>query len=178
MGSLEEHSMNTTPAASGNRIARLWGVRGRTTAAAVVLVGGAVLGATAASADSQSPAPSASPSASPSAAAGSGNAKHAAAHPFVRSLRNELRVDIKGGDGFGDKAHVIAYALIHRTQAFGKLPANLQADLKTLESAAAADRDAAAAKIKDTALNGGYGDKIQKEAKAIQDKVNQAPAKQ
>ncbi|WP_018760645.1 hypothetical protein [Arthrobacter sp. 135MFCol5.1] len=171
--------MNTTPSTSRNRTARFWAVRGGAVAAGVVLVGGAVFGATAAFADGQSPAPSASPSASPSAGSGSGsgNAKHAA-HPFVRSLRNELRVDIKGGDGFGDKAHVIAYALIHRAQAFGKLPANLQADLKTLEAAAASDRDAAAAKIKDTALNGGYGDKIQKEAKAIQDKVNQAPAKQ
>ena len=168
--------MNTTPAASGNRIARLWGVRGRTTAAAVVLVGGAVFGATAASADSQSPAPSAPATASPSAAASAG-AKHPGVHPFVAALRTELRVDIKGGDGFGDKAHEIAYRLIHRTAAFAKLPANLQADLKTLEGAAASDRDGAAAKIKDTALNGGYGDKIQKEAKAIQDKVNQAPAK-
>ena len=166
--------MNTTPSTSRTGIARLWGVRGRAVAAGVVLVGGAVFGATAAFADSQSPAPSASPSASPSTGSGSGSGKH----PFVRSLRTELRVDIKGGDGSGDKAHVIAYALIHRAQAFGKLPANLQADLKTLEAAAASDRDAAAAKIKDTALNGGYGDKIQKEAKAIQDKVNQAQAKQ
>ncbi|MHC6229995.1 hypothetical protein ACX5I6_09880 [Arthrobacter sp. MMS24-T111] len=167
--------MNTTPSTPRDRTARFWAVRGGAVAAGVVLVGGAVFGATAAFADGQSPAPSASPSAG--SGSGPGNAKHAA-HPFVRSLRNELRVDIKGGDGFGDKAHVIAYALIHRAQAFGKLPANLQADLKTLEAAAASDRDAVAAKIKDTALNGGYGDKIQKEAKAIEDKVNQAPAKQ
>jgi hypothetical protein len=71
----------------------------------------------------------------------------------------------------------VAYVLIHRTEAFGKLPANLQADLKTLEAAAASERDADAAKIKDTALDGGYGDQIQKEAKAIETNAAKAPAK-
>jgi len=71
----------------------------------------------------------------------------------------------------------VAYVLIHHTDAFAKLPANLQADLKTLESAAAADRDGDATKIKDTALNGGYGNKIQEQAKTIQTNATQMPAK-
>ncbi|MGO4234707.1 hypothetical protein [Pseudarthrobacter sp. YAF2] len=168
--------MNTNPTAPRNRDTRLWRVRAGAAAAGAVLIGGAVLGATSASAASQNPSPSAG--ASSAAAAGPGSGKHPAAHPFVRALRTELRVDIQAADGFGDKAHEIAYVLIHQTAAFDKLPANLQADLKTLEAAAASDRDGDAAKIKDNALNGGYGDKIQKEAKAIQTKLAQTPAKQ
>ena len=169
--------MNTNPTAPRNRDTRLWRVRAGAAAAGAVLIGGAVLGATSASAASQNPSPSAGAS-SAAATAGPGNGKHPAAHPFVRALRTELRVDIQAADGFGDKAHEIAYVLIHHTAAFDKLPANLQADLKTLEAAAASDRDGDAAKIKDNALNGGYGDKIQKEAKAIQTKLAQTPAKQ
>ncbi|UUL77414.1 hypothetical protein NG819_08085 [Pseudarthrobacter sp. Fe7] len=168
--------MNTTPAAPRNRSARPWRVRAGAAAAGAVLVGGAVLGATAASAAGPTPSPSAGASSAPGAP-GTGNGKHRAAHPFVRALRTELRVDIQAGDGFGDKAHQIAYVLIHHSAAFAKLPANLQADLKTLEAPAASDRDGDAAKIKDNALNGGYGDKIQKEAKAIQAKAAQTPAK-
>jgi len=168
--------MNTNPTAPRNRNARQWRVRAGAAAAGAVLIGGAVLGATSASAASQSPSPSAG--ASSAAAAGPGSGKHPAAHPFARALRNELRVDIEAKAGFGDKAHEIAYVLIHHTAAFAKLPANLQEDLKTLEAAAASDRDGDAAKIKDTALNGGYGDKIQKEAKAIQTKLAQTPTKQ
>lgn len=171
--------MNTTPAAPRNRSARPWRVRAGAAAAGAVLAGGAVLGATAASAASPSPSPSAGNASAPgtTAAPGTSNGKHRAAHPFVRALRTELRVDIQAGDGFGDKAHQIAYVLIHHATAFAKLPANLQTDLKTLEAAAASDRDGDAAKIKDNALNGGYGDKIQKEAKAIQAKAAQTPAK-
>ena len=168
--------MNTTPAAPRNGSARLWRVRAGAAAAGAVLIGGAVLGATAASAASQSPSPSAGAS-SAAAASGSGTGKQHAAHPFVRALRTELTVDIQAKSGFGDKAHEIAYGLIHNTKAFAKLPANLQADLKTLEAAAASDRDGDAAKIKDNALNGGYGDQVQKEAKAIQTKAAQTPAK-
>lgn len=167
--------MNTTPDALRTPSARLWRVRAGAAAAGAVLIGGAVLGATSASAASQSPSPSAG--ASTAAAAAPGNGKQAAARPFARALRTELRVDIQAKDGFGDKAHEVAYILIHHADAFAKLPANLQADLKTLEAAAASDRDGDAAKIKDTALNGGYGDKIQKAAKAIEAKAAQTPAK-
>lgn len=170
--------MNNTPTPTpSSRTSRPWRIRAAATAAGAVLIGGGVWGATAAMADSQSPVPSASPSSSASTAAGPGNGTQQAKRPFVRALRTELRIDIRGGDGFGDKAHEVAYVLIHHTDAFAKLPANLQADLKTLEEAAAAERDGDATKIKDTALNGGYGDQIQKEAKAIQAKAAQSAAK-
>ncbi len=91
-------------------------------------------------------------------------------------MREELRIDLRAKTGFGDKAHVLAYGLINHPKAFAKLPANLQTDLKTLEAAPAAERDADAVKIKDTALNGGYGAALQTEAKAIQTKMAQAPA--
>src|ERR1700694_4137084 len=140
--------MNTTPTPTpSSRTARLWRIRGGATAAGVVLIGGAVLGATAASADSQGPSPPPSPSSAGSTAAGSGRGTQQAKHPFARALRTELRVDIRAEAGFGDKAHEVAYVLIHHTDAFGKLPANLQTDLKTLEAAAASERDGDATKI-------------------------------
>jgi hypothetical protein len=168
--------MNTKPTSISSG-ARRWRIRVGATAAGAVLIGGAVLGATAALADSQSPSPSAgAPSAAPTAAK-PGSGTNDTRHPFARALRTELRVDIQARAGFGDKAHEVAYVLIHHTEAFAKLPANLQADLKTLESAAAADRDGDATKIKDTALNGGYGNKIQEQAKTIQTNATQMPAK-
>ena len=88
-----------------------------------------------------------------------------------------LRVSIRAEAGFGDKAHQVAYLLIHHPKAFSNLPANLQTDLKTLEAAPASERDADASRIKDTALNGGYGEQIQKQAKNIQTKLAQTPAK-
>lgn len=168
--------MNTTPTPRG-RSARLWRIRAGATAAGAVLIGGAVLGATAASADSQSPSPYAGASSAAATAPGPGSGKQHATHPFARALRTELRVDIQARAGFGDKAHEVAYVLIHHTDAFGKLPSNLQTDLKTLEAAAASERDGDATKIKDTALNGGYGDQMQKEAKNIQTKPTPTPAK-
>lgn len=160
------------PHTPGNRSGRLRGVRAGV-AAGAVLIGATVLGATAATADSQNPAPSPSPSAPVQTGKGTPHAKH----PFAQILRTELRVGIRSAAGFGDKAHEVAYVLIHHTAAFNKLPGNLQTDLKTLEAAPASERDSDATKIKETALNGGYGSQIQKEAKTIQAKSAQAPAK-
>lgn len=185
------------PAATGGPATkRRWRNRAIAAATGTVLLGAAVFGATAASAASSSQSPSAgtalagtpsssgsvmaaststsSPTSSASPSAGT-TAKHPGKHPFVRVLRQELRIDIQGKPGFGDNAHEVAYLLIHHKTGFGKLPANLQADLKTLEGAAAADRDADAGKIKGTALNGGYGDQIQKLAKAVQANLAKAP---
>jgi len=160
------------PHIPGNRSVRLRRVRAGVSAGAV-LIGATVLGASAATADSQTPAPSPSPSAPAQTGKGAPHAKH----PFAQTLRTELRVDIRSATGFGDKAHEIAYVLIHHTAAFSKLPGNLQTDLKTLEAAPASERDSDATKIKETALNGGYGSQIQKEATTIQAKARQAPAK-
>ncbi len=166
--------MNNRRMPSGDVIGR-WRMRGAAVATAAVLLGGAAIGATAASADGQSPSPS--PSASSSAStAGPDSASHAK-RPFARALPAVLRVSIRAEAGFGDKAHEVAYLLIHHPKAFSKLPANLQTDLKTLEAAPASERDADASKIKDTALNGGYGEQIQKHAKDIQTKLAQTPAK-
>lgn len=189
------NTIPTSPTTAGeSRPRRRWRTRAAATATGAVLIGTAVFGATAASAADPSLSPSAgasstgassssasattgatsSSSASPSS--GAATDKEHAKHPFVRALRRELRIDIQGKSGFGDKAQAVAFRLINHTAAFGKLPANLQSDLKTLEAAAPSDRDGDATKIKDTALNGGYGDQIQKEAKAIQTRLAQAPA--
>ena len=134
--------------------------------AGAVLLGGLAVGTTTAAAATPTP----SPTNSASSTAGEQNPTPGG-HKFGRALRTELRVGIKAETGFGDKAHEVAYVLIHHDKAFSKLPENLQSDLKTLEAAPAADRDSDASKIKDTALNGGYGDQVQKLAKAIQTKT-------
>ncbi|WP_284987409.1 hypothetical protein [Arthrobacter sp. fls2-241-R2A-172] len=156
--------MNSMPAPNG-RSGRTKMIRGAA-AAGAVLLGGLAIGTTTAAAATPSPAPTAS---APATAGAQGTAP--GAHKFGRALRTELRVGIKAETGFGDKAHEVAYILIHHDKAFSKLPETLQSDLKTLEAAPAAERDSDAQKIKDTALNGGYGDKVQKIAKAIQTKL-------
>ncbi|WP_125610955.1 hypothetical protein [Specibacter cremeus] len=161
--------MNTTPTNPAPR--KRWVTRIVATAGGAALVGGAVFGVTAASAASPNPAPSAGSSPASTAPAH----RHGRAH-FAGTLRSELRIDIRATSGFGDRAHEVAYVLIHHPKAFAKLPAALQSDLKSLEAAALADRDADATKIKDTALGGGYGATIQAEAKAIAARAAAAPA--
>ncbi|MDQ0030434.1 hypothetical protein [Arthrobacter bambusae] len=85
-------------------------------------------------------------------------------------LRSELRKAFSSanpGAGF----QKVADQVISHPKLLAKLPANLQADLKTLKAAAPADLDAQAKKIKDTALNGGYGAQIQKAAEALEKKA-------
>lgn len=156
-----------------------WRARAVATTTGAALIGAAIFGATAASAAGPSSSPAAGPSSS--AAAGTPAAKGSAAparqhakNTFGRHLSREFRVDIQAKDNLGDRAHVLAYALISHPKAFAKLPQNLQTDLKALEGAAAADRNADALNIKNTALNGGYGDKIQKRAHAIQIRISRA----
>ncbi|MCZ2401917.1 hypothetical protein IV498_01635 [Paenarthrobacter sp. Z7-10] len=175
-----------------------WPARIIATGTGAALIGAAIFGVTSASAATRGPSAPASGTPSSAAAgigaaaaakagagAGAGSAaakssakaagKHAK-NGYLRHLARELRVEVQAKDNFGDRAHVLAFALISHPQAFAKLPQNLQADLKALEAAAAPDRDSAAQKIKDTALNGGYGDKIQKRAKAILARIAKAPA--
>ncbi|WP_307494160.1 hypothetical protein [Pseudarthrobacter niigatensis] len=85
-------------------------------------------------------------------------------------LRQELRTAFSSGNP-GAGLQKVADQLIAHPKLFAKLPANLQADLTTLKNAAPADLDAQANKIKDTALNGGYGAKVQKMAEALQKKA-------
>ncbi|GAC1501774.1 MAG: hypothetical protein NVS2B15_24310 [Pseudarthrobacter sp.] len=75
-----------------------------------------------------------------------------------------LRVSPDSPQATGDRAAKAATTLVGHPQLFAKLPAALQADVKTLKDAAPADRVKAAYKIKTTALSGGYGAEIQKRA--------------
>ena len=88
----------------------------------------------------------------------------------VAGLRQELRTAFSSGNP-GAGLQQVADQLIAHPKLFAKLPANLQADLTTLKNAAPADLDAQANKIKDTALNGGYGAKVQKMAEALAKKA-------
>ncbi|MGA7204490.1 MAG: hypothetical protein WBX27_07685 [Specibacter sp.] len=168
---------NTTDPANDISARKRW-VKPAAAGASALLIGAAIFGAAPALAAGTNPAPVAPSSATPTTpgAPAAGPAKHHGTHPFARILRQELRIDLQGKAGFGDRAHLLAYRLIHHKAAFAALPANLRADVVSLEGAAAAERDNAAARIKDTALAGGYGPQILKEAKAIQAKLAQAPA--
>ncbi|MFQ4150251.1 hypothetical protein AAGW05_16450 [Arthrobacter sp. LAPM80] len=162
---------------------RRWRKRAVAATTGVVLIGSGIFGATAAFAAGTSPAPTDSTSAAaPGAQVTAGApglktaAKHPAKRPEARLLRQELRIDIQAKAGFGDRAHVVAFTLIHHPAAFAKLPEQLKTDLSSLEAAGAGARDADAALIKTTALSGGYGAAIQNEAKAITAKLTAAPA--
>ncbi|WP_188570915.1 hypothetical protein [Arthrobacter liuii] len=89
-------------------------------------------------------------------------------------LRQELRTALTS-DHPGAALQKAADQLIGHPDLFAKLPANLQADLTNLKNAAPADADALATKIKDTALNGGYGAQVQKMVQALVQKAA-APA--
>jgi hypothetical protein len=56
----------------------------------------------------------------------------------------------------------------HRLEVYSTLPAALKTDLKELRKADPADRKALAEAIAKKALDGGYGEKVQKNAKRIQ----------
>ena len=88
----------------------------------------------------------------------------------LAGLRQELRTAFSS-DNPGAGLQKVADQLISHPKLFAKLPANLQSDLTALKNAAPADLDAQANKIKDTALNGGYGPKVQKMAEALQKKA-------
>jgi hypothetical protein len=90
-------------------------------------------------------------------------------------LRKELRTAFSSPNP-GAGMQQVADQLINRPKLFAKLPANLQADLKALKAAAPADLDTQANKIKDTALNGGYGAQIQRAAQTLGRKAATAPA--
>ncbi|WJH23678.1 hypothetical protein [Pseudarthrobacter defluvii] len=88
----------------------------------------------------------------------------------LAGLRQELRTAFSSGNP-GAGLQQVASQLIGHPKLFAKLPANLQADLTALKNAAPADLDAQANKIKDTAVNGGYGTKVQKMAEALAKKA-------
>ena len=93
----------------------------------------------------------------------------------MAGLRQELRTALASANP-GAGMQKVADQLVSHPKLFAKLPANLQADLKTLKDAAPADLDTQATKIKDTAINGGYGAKIQGAVRAITKMAAAAPA--
>jgi hypothetical protein len=100
-------------------------------------------------------------------------AQNEAAHPLASGLREELRAVLQSTNP-GSAAQKVAATLSNKPKLFAKLPGNLQTDLTALKNAAPADTDAQAAKIKSTALSGGYGAKIQKLVEGIQTKKDPA----
>lgn len=88
----------------------------------------------------------------------------------LAGLRQELRTAFSSGNP-GAGLQQVASQLIGHPKVFGTLPASLQADLTALKNAAPADLDAQANKIKDTAVNGGYGAMVQKMAQALEKKA-------
>jgi len=93
----------------------------------------------------------------------------------LAGLRQELRTVFTSANP-GAGLQKIADQVISHPKLLAQLPANLQADLKALKGAAPADLDTQANKIKETALDGGYGARIQKAAQALGKKAAAAPA--
>lgn len=138
--------------------------------AAGLLLGGGVIAANAATSSSPSTTAAASSQSDATAATATAAAKTALArHPLAAGLRFFVNGD-SSKPNYGQRAAKIAtFILDKRPKLAAKLPAALQADLKALKDAADGDRVAKATHIRDTALNGGYGPKIQAQAKRMQE---------
>jgi hypothetical protein len=138
--------------------------------AAALLLGGGVIAANAATSTSSSTTAAATSQPTATAATAAAAAKTALArHPLAAGLRFFVNGD-SSKPNFGQRAAKIAtFILDKRPKLAAKLPAALQADLKALKDAADGDRVAKATHIRDTALNGGYGPKIQAQAKRMQE---------
>lgn len=90
---------------------------------------------------------------------------------FVQELRTVLKSSNPGAG-----AQTIADQIIAHKNLLAKLPANLQTDLQTLKSVGPSNADAQARQIKTTALNGGYGTRIQKIIRHLEAKHPATPA--
>ncbi|GAA3319815.1 hypothetical protein [Arthrobacter ramosus] len=161
-------SNSSTPAQGRKRTKARTAVVG--VLAAGLLLGGGVIAANAAT--SSSPSTTAAASSQPTATAATATAaakKALARHPLAAGLRFFVNGD-STKPNYGQRAAKIAtFILDKRPKLAAKLPAALQADLKALKDAADGDRVAKATHIRDTALNGGYGPKIQAQAKRMQE---------
>jgi len=87
----------------------------------------------------------------------------------LAAVKQQLHSDSAQGGSMGEKAQNISTTVAEQPELFGSLPANLQADLTSLNAASGAERDALAAQIGATSLGGGYGQDAQKVATAVQD---------
>ncbi|UKA58980.1 hypothetical protein [Arthrobacter sp. FW306-2-2C-D06B] len=135
--------------------------------AAGLLLGGGVIAANAATPSGTSP--TAAATSQPTATAAAAAKTALTRHPLAVGLRFFVNGD-SSKPNYGQRAAKIAtFILDKRPKLAAKLPAALQADLKALKEAADGDRVAKATHIRDTALNGGYGPKIQAQAKRMQE---------
>lgn len=174
---MKSTSESTQPVTGGKRR------RVRTTVVGVVaaglLLGGGVMAANAANGtvtaggtSTASPTTTAGPTSTASPSADTTGT--AARHAKVRVLRHALRFFVNGDSskpGFGDRAAKIAANILDKhPKLAAKLPGALQGDLKALKDAPESSRVAAATKIRESALNGGYGEQIQKIAKQLQER--------
>ncbi|MFK0003235.1 hypothetical protein [Paenarthrobacter sp. NPDC090522] len=144
------------------------------TAVVSVLAAGLLLGGGTVAANAATPTPTPSTSSTASAAPSPSPSREGLgarffAHPAAHAV---LRFFIKGDSsktGYGERAAKLAgFILDKRPHWADRLPEALQADLKTLRDAAKDDQTAVATKIKESALNGGYGERIQKAAQKLQ----------
>jgi len=87
----------------------------------------------------------------------------------IAAVKQQLRADITQGSSAGEKAQNVSTTIAGQTEVFASLPENLQTDLTSLNAASGAERDALAAQIGETALDGGYGEDAQNVAMAVQD---------
>lgn len=87
----------------------------------------------------------------------------------IAAVKQQLRADIAQGSSVGEKAQNVSTTIADQTELFASLPENLKADLTSLNAASDAERDALAAQIGETALDGGYGADAQNVATAVQD---------
>ncbi|UVJ39864.1 hypothetical protein [Arthrobacter sp. CJ23] len=86
------------------------------------------------------------------------------------ALRFFVNGDSSNPDYGQRAAKVAGFILDLRPKLADRLPAALKADLTALRDAADGGQLAAAAKIKESALSGGYGEKIQKAAQRMQER--------
>ncbi|MCU1514029.1 MAG: hypothetical protein JWO10_1119 [Microbacteriaceae bacterium] len=90
------------------------------------------------------------------------------AGPDRRAEAKSIKAKALAG-GYGSAAETKAKWLAdHKGEGVRPLPDNLKADLKTLRAAPKADKVKQADAIADKALAGGYGDKVESFAKAVQ----------
>lgn len=141
--------------------------------AAAVLTAGALLGVGVAGASADTlPAPTATATAATHAQAHMhANAHGERAHSGIDSIARQIRSAFFQNKVDGVAAQKFAAVAIGRTKLFSKLPVALQADLTTLKNASSTERDAVAQKIATTALDGGYGAKIERMATALKSGV-------
>ncbi|KGJ72787.1 hypothetical protein GY21_13040 [Cryobacterium roopkundense] len=99
----------------------------------------------------------------------SADGKASTTDDVIAAVKQQLRADLSQGGSMSEKAQNVSQTVAGQSALFASLPANLQADLTSLNAASGPERDALAAQIGTTALDGGYGEEAQKVATAVQD---------